>query len=307
MEDYALSFYEDYTFSQKQYSQYKQQSGYDNNRNNNGGYDEEFRIFVGPDCGGDRRSIKLAVYGDAYCTTKIEGITVKEMLGYNPLDDSMNIFPYVPLLQKSHRTVFVDTLLLLTGHTEFFRSDCISCQPPEDEFMWYESEQEDPVLPFCSMLYQLSGKCNTKLTPGGMYNAETLYKIQDTAHFLIDTCDEIATLNRDIAKRQSLAKKWADGIRMSTKALSSASKAFLVFLTFLFAGAIVTGCLYWYMRSALEEDKDDNLKSNDIPEIPSFKYQNADNVARKNSGVRRARDDMSRCRTAPAKDRGLMI
>lgn len=105
MEDYALSFYEDYTFSQKQYSQYKQQSGYDNNRNNNGGYDEEFRIFVGPDCGGDRRSIKLAVYGDAYCTTKIEGITVKELLGYNPLDDSMNIFPYVPLLQKSHLTV----------------------------------------------------------------------------------------------------------------------------------------------------------------------------------------------------------
>lgn len=99
----ALSFYDQYVYTQEwnrnRDRRYADDYGYAYNvetgeaEQNYYGEDGEDFLYVGPACGGDGMSIKLAVYGDEYCTKGVDGITVKELLGYNPLADNMDIFP----------------------------------------------------------------------------------------------------------------------------------------------------------------------------------------------------------------------
>ena len=101
----GLALYDQYVYAQQRNRRYGysdtstynangDQNGYNYNADNEAGYDDdEILLYVGPVCGGDSMSIKLAVYGDEYCTQRVDGITVKELLGYNPLSDNMDIFP----------------------------------------------------------------------------------------------------------------------------------------------------------------------------------------------------------------------
>ena len=104
MHSNALSFYDQYVYTQErkrnQPRKYVDEYGYAYNvdyvdySDFAEDYEEdEISLYVGPVCGGDGMSIKLAVYGDGYCTEKVEGISVTGLLGYNPLHDNMDIFP----------------------------------------------------------------------------------------------------------------------------------------------------------------------------------------------------------------------
>ena len=92
----ALSFYDQYVYVQQRNRRYENQNWnnyYADNEGGNENAEEDVYFYVGPACGGDGMSIKLAVYGDEYCTKRVEGITVRDLLGYNPLSDNMDIFP----------------------------------------------------------------------------------------------------------------------------------------------------------------------------------------------------------------------
>jgi hypothetical protein len=154
--------------------------------------------------------------------------------------------------------------------------------------LWYETEEvDDPVLPFCSMLYQLSGKCNKRLRPRGGYDADSVYANEDDDLFLADTCSMADVFNEEIHSNQSRLKRWADGIRMASKKMSPASKAAFLLSTLLFAGMTVMAYMYWKMCSVLNKDR--SITADDIAEIPSFKYQNAENET--GSGVGFARGE----------------
>lgn len=95
--------------------------------------------YVGPHCSTSGKRISLAVYKDAYCTVYDEKSSVTEMIGFDPSDD-----------------------------TDLVPNECIECgmnQEVMDQGRWYETEDMNMyrVEPLCSMLYQLSGKCNRKL------------------------------------------------------------------------------------------------------------------------------------------------
>ena len=179
----------------------------------------------------------------------------------------------------------------------------MSCRPPDEERLWYETEEvEDPVLPFCSMLYQLAGKCNLFLSPGGKYDPTEVYSYEDS-HFLLDTCELVETLNSKIEDQQPWVKKWADSVRMTRKAMSPASKAAFVSATLLLAGLAVVACMGWSMKTTDFK----NLQPDDIQKIPSFNKPKKVKMGRKDSGVERARRECTspnqsafgRSRTAP--------
>ena len=163
--------------------------------------------------------------------------------------------------------------------------------------MWYETEQiEEPVLPFCSMLYQLAGKCNVELKPSGRYNPNALYNLEE-GNFLVDVCSTVKSLNEEMAGKQSWLKKWSDDIRMTRKSMSPGAKAGFVLGTLFLAAMTVTACLYANMREL--ESKAQKLQPYDIQEIPDFDYENAQHIERKDSGVHRARTAQPR-RRAPS-------
>jgi hypothetical protein len=97
----GLSFAEQYSYTQQRAQEYREQyydngNDYQNAYNFNGNDDSiDGSLYVGPACGEDNMAITLAVYGDAYCTQKVERITVSQLLGYNPLAENMDVFPYV--------------------------------------------------------------------------------------------------------------------------------------------------------------------------------------------------------------------
>ena len=103
MEYNALSFYDQYVYVQERNRnrrrKYVDEYGnaydvdYQTIQEDDYGGGDEIYLYVGPSCGGDGMSIKLAVYGDQFCKESVEGITVTQLLGYNPLADNMDIFP----------------------------------------------------------------------------------------------------------------------------------------------------------------------------------------------------------------------
>lgn len=190
-------------------------------------------------------------------------------------------------------------------------NDCISCSPPEDEIIWYETEVVDnPVLPFCSMLYQLAGKCNLGLHPSGRYDPERLYASDDNVHFLVgaEPCALISTMNRKHQRRQSFLKKWTDGVRMTQKAMSPLTRATFFALIILLSGVGVAAFLMKHMKEV--QLRIAHLRKQDpggIPDIPTFGYQTLD-MDRKESGIGKARGEqwrrppvnqMARSRTSP--------
>ena len=106
MEPDGLTFFSQYVYFEerkRKYSEnaeqrnrkyYNSQNGYNINSRyyDNEGNEAVESLFVGPACGANHRAIKLAVYGDSFCTKAVEGITVKELLGYDPLADDIDIF-----------------------------------------------------------------------------------------------------------------------------------------------------------------------------------------------------------------------
>jgi hypothetical protein len=271
----ALSFYSQWMYVQKRnkYDQ-KEIEEYNQQMYRSGNWDAVYKyvdtsesgLYVGPTCGRDGMTIKLAVYGDPNCTSRVKSITVKELIGYDPLSEDTDIFP----------------------------NDCISCSPPADEVVWYETEEvDDPVLPFCSMLYQLSGKCNLGLKPSGRYNPESLYEFDEDPHFLLDTCTVISALNTKHQKRQSFIKQLADRIRMSQKAMSPVGRAFLFIFISLVCGLGVAWFLMRHMKMLQIKIVNLQERLRDIPEIPSFHYQNF-GMNRQDSGVEKARQERSK-------------
>ena len=100
----ALSFYSQWVYVQAKNRQYDQEiAEYNNEMMRNGYWDSVYNyidtpepgLYVGPSCGRDSMTIKLAVYGDPNCTSRVKEISVKELLGYDPLSDDTDIFPYV--------------------------------------------------------------------------------------------------------------------------------------------------------------------------------------------------------------------
>eukprot|EP00977_Amphora_coffeiformis_P000989 scaffold212_cov173-Amphora_coffeaeformis.AAC.15 len=284
----ALAFYTKYVYAQERFQQYNTQTeNYASNNGQNGNYYKKYygdngaeasaNLYIGPACGGDSMAIKLAVYSDEYCTQRVHETSVSELLGYNPLAENTDIFP----------------------------SECISCRPPDEELRWYETEEiEDPVMPFCSILYQFAGKCNVRLKPNGRYDPDILYNQEDDGTFMAGTCTMVEALNLQIENDQSWMKKLGDEIRMRRKELSPGAKAGIVITTLIFAGLAVAGFIHRNMHAI--ELGTRKLKPNDIPEIPNFDYRDAD-LERKDSGVGQARGEsprrsarnMSRFRSAP--------
>ena len=154
--------------------------------------------------------------------------------------------------------------------------------------MWYETEEiRDPVLPFCSMLYQLAGKCNVELEPSGRYDPSALYALEDNRFFLNDVCSTVQRMDDEMAAKQSLLKKWSDDMRMARKAMSPAAKAGFVVSTLFLAALTVAVCIYANMPAI--ESRTRKLRPDEIPEIPNFNYRKEEEFQRKDSGVERAR------------------
>jgi hypothetical protein len=114
-----------------------------------------------------------------------------------------------------------------------------------------------------------------------------MYAYEDDDLFIADTCSMADALNEEIHSNQSRLKKWADGLRMTSRSMSPASKAAFFLSTLLFAGMAVMAYMHWKMYSMLNKDRP--ITANDIAEIPAFKYQNADNET--GPGVRFARGE----------------
>jgi hypothetical protein len=95
----GLSFAEQYSYTQQRNQEYREQyydngNGYQSAYNYDGDGDSiDGSLYVGPACGEDNMAITLAVYGDEYCTQKVERISVSQLLGYNPLSENMDVFP----------------------------------------------------------------------------------------------------------------------------------------------------------------------------------------------------------------------
>lgn len=167
------------------------------------------------------------------------------------------------------------------------RNDCIPCRPDGD-VIWYETEEiEDPVLPFCSMLYQLAGKCNVELEPSGRYDPSALYALEDNRFFLNDVCSTVQRMDGEMAAKQSLLKKWSDDMRIARKAMPPAAKAGFVVSTLFLAALTVAACIYANMPDF--EVRARKLRPEEIQEIPDFNYRPQEELHRKDSGVERAR------------------
>lgn len=104
MQESALSFFTEYAYAQDRYQEYSERTeNYVNSNGQNDNYYNKYygengvetsaNLFIGPACGTDNMSIKLAVYSDSRCTQPVNGISVSELLGYNPLAENTDIFP----------------------------------------------------------------------------------------------------------------------------------------------------------------------------------------------------------------------
>lgn len=147
-----------------EYYWYQQQGGnqqqYYNNGQQNGGQ-QEMRLFVGPYCTANGKSIHLGTFMDESCSYPAPSGTY-EQFNYG------NSLPY----SKETGESLID-------------DECVSCKEPkdEDENNNGDQEDEDEVLEICERLYEDAGKCESGLADGVTYYPNTY------------ACDFIKTLH----------------------------------------------------------------------------------------------------------------
>jgi len=117
------------------------------NYNQNGGQ-QEMKLFVGPYCSADGKSIFLDVFMDEWCQSPAPAGTYEK-------------FSYGQALPYSE-----DNLI---------DSQCLSCKEPQDENDQNNGDQddEDEVLEICERLYEDAGKCESGLDDGVTYYPNT--------------------------------------------------------------------------------------------------------------------------------------
>lgn len=72
---------------------YNQQMYQQQMQNQQQGQGAAKNYYIGPRCGADGHSIDFAVYSDEYCSTYESDAKVKDILGYNLIDDSSELVP----------------------------------------------------------------------------------------------------------------------------------------------------------------------------------------------------------------------
>ncbi|GAX20831.1 hypothetical protein FisN_7Hh145 [Fistulifera solaris] len=228
------------------------------------------QYFIGPHCSGDGRTITLAVYKDQYCSVLDSDTTVKELIGYDPVQQ-----------------------------VELVPEECISCGVNAnnmESFQWYENEDPDAfqVEPMCSMLYQLSGKCNKQLTlpttSANQYQEaqdwEQIYQSQQQEKNEEAVCAFVESLKSKsyneygqvIFGGSSWTAQWSSELKAESSMLSGGKKLAITILCFGVAVMAVWAC---FLHSTLARKN--------IPWRPRRKPGdfNLDptHIARQNSGI----------------------
>lgn len=124
-----------------------QQQYYNNNGNNNNG-GQEMKLFIGPYCAANGKSIHLGVFMDETCS-------------YEAPSGTFENFNYGQSLPYSSESLIGD--------------ECVSCKEPADDDDNNDGDQddEDAVLEICERLYEDAGKCESGLAQGVTYYPNT--------------------------------------------------------------------------------------------------------------------------------------
>jgi len=138
---------------QLQYYYYNQNGGNNQEQqyyNQNGGNNnnQEMKLFVGPYCSANGKSILLGTFMD-------------EMCSYPAPDGTYEAFSYGAALPYSTESLVENT--------------CISCKEPQDydENNDGDQDDEDEVIEVCERLYEDAGKCESGLADGVTYYPNT--------------------------------------------------------------------------------------------------------------------------------------
>lgn len=114
---------------------------------NNAQYDadgNQIAYYVGPYCSAQGGEVRLGLFTDDTCSEFAESITFKSLMGFE-----------LPYSGKSIVT-----------------SECVGCiepQNPEDQDNWNDAMDADEVIEQCENLYMSSGKCESHLPSGTVY------------------------------------------------------------------------------------------------------------------------------------------
>ena len=126
-----------------------QQQNYNYNNNNNNNNNQEMKLFVGPYCASNGKTIHLGTFMDETCS-------------YPTPDGTYEKFNYGQSLPYATESL-ID-------------SECVSCKEPQDEDNQNngdDQQDEDEVLEVCERLYEDAGKCESGLDSGVTYYPNT--------------------------------------------------------------------------------------------------------------------------------------
>ncbi|KAL7527295.1 hypothetical protein ACHAXR_001884, partial [Thalassiosira sp. AJA248-18] len=132
---------ENYYLAQNYYSTgYNQNGNY--NQNGQGGQDEDHKVYVGPYCSKNGKSIHLGLFSEETCSFPAP----------DGLYEAINYGSSLPYAKKS-----------------MVNSGCITCKAPSENDNqnqnYYENQEQeaDEVADVCSSLYEVAGKCEEGL------------------------------------------------------------------------------------------------------------------------------------------------
>lgn len=139
-----LSYYYYNQGGNNQQQEYYNQNNYNNNNNQN----QEMKLFVGPYCSANGKSIFLGTFMDETCS-------------YPAPDGTYESFSYGQALPYSAESLVAST--------------CVACKEPQDYDDQNDGDQddEDEVLEVCERLYEDAGKCESSLADGVTYYPNT--------------------------------------------------------------------------------------------------------------------------------------
>lgn len=237
------------------------------------------RFFIGPHCSSNGRKITLAVYKDEFCSVIDEKTSVEDLVGYNPIQE-LDLVP----------------------------DECIACGINRDmveSMKWYEDEQVDyDIQPMCSMLYQLSGKCNKNLPSYSSTNSNSNEEVDWEQAFLSqqqaaneeavcsfiealksNTYDENGEVMLTNSNAWSHPSKWSSEFQTESRYLTPGMKAAIALMSIAVAVMGVWAC---FLHGTLARKN--------IPWRPRRKLgEDPTVIARQNSGI-----VMGRSRSGPA-------
>ena len=124
-----------------------QQQYYYGQQNNNGQQqNQEMKLFVGPYCSANGKSIFIGTFMDEACSYPAPAGTYEK-------------FSYGQALPYSS--------------TSLVETNCISCKEPQEYNNNGDQQDEDKIVEVCEQLYESSGKCEDKLASGTTYYPNT--------------------------------------------------------------------------------------------------------------------------------------